>query len=613
MTTSDRTRRRVLQVSLAGASMAALPAAARARTARAQTSEKVIRYAFPIAETGFDPAQIVDIYSRYVTAHIFESLLIYDFLARPVRLKPLAAAAMPEISADFRTYSFRVRPGILFHDDPAFNGRRRELTAHDFVFTFKRFWDPRSKSPIFSSLEEYKVLGMNALRQRVLEEKSAFPYDTEVEGIRALDRYTFRMTLADTAPHFIETFATTDLFGAVAREVVEKYGDDIMAHPVGTGPFRLAQWKRSSRIVLERNPHYRELPFHAEAPAEDTLAQRFAENMRGRKLPLVDRVEIYVIEEPQPRWLAFLNGEHDLMERLPADFINIAAPGGKLAPNLARRGIGIHRTLGADVTYTAFNMKDPVIGGYTPEKTALRRAISLALNVEEEIRIPRRGQAVQAHSPINPHTYGHDPDLRSEMGTYDLARAKALLDLYGYVDRDGDGWRELPDGSPLVIEHLTVPEQGQRQLDEIRKKNMDALGVRLQLKYGRWPEHLKAARAARFMSWGVASMAASYDSRPALQRCHGPASGGQNISHFDHPEFNRVYDALRVEPNGPRRLELIAQATKIWIAYMPYKVHVSRIFTDLWQPWVNGFLRHPFMLRFWEYLDVDNELRRRGD
>ena len=136
---------------------------------------------------------------------------------------------------------------------------------------------------------------------------------------------------------------------------------------------------------------------------------------------------------------------------LPATFVNIAAPGGQLAPNLKRRGVTMSRVIGADITYTVFNMKHPVIGGYTPERVALRRAFSLATNVQEEIRLPRRGQGVHAQAPITPHTYGYDPKLMTEMGIYDLPRAKALLDTYGYVDRDGDGWREQPDGSPLVI------------------------------------------------------------------------------------------------------------------------------------------------------------------
>jgi ABC-type transport system substrate-binding protein len=594
------------------AAIPAAPALLRAPNVSAQSLQKVLRYAFPAAETGMDPAQVSDLYSRIITGHLFDSLLAYDHFARPARLRPLAAEAMPDVSSDYRTYTFRLRRGVLFHDDAAFKGRPREMVAQDFVFALKRFWDPRWKSPIVAGLEEFKFVGLNELRQRALKDRTPFPYDVEVDGLRALDRYTLQIRLAESAPHFTETMAQPDLFGAVAREVVEMYGDDVMAHPVGTGPFQLAQWKRSSRIVLDRFPRYREEHVDGEPPADDPQMQRLFESLKGRRLPLVDRVEVYIVEESQPRWLAFLNGEHDFLDRLPNDFVTIAAPGGKLAPSLARRAIGMRRGVGADVTYTVFNMKHPVIGGYAPDKVALRRAIALGLNIDEEIRIPRRGQAVPAQTPVNPHCYGYDPKLKTEMSDHDMARARALLDTFGYVDRDGDGWRELPDGSPLVVEHMTMPDQAMKQLDEIRKRNLDRLGVRLDLKIGKWPENLKNARAAKFMTWGLGSSATGFDSRPALQRGYGPAAGGQNLAHFDHPEFNRLYDLYRVEPNGPRRLEILHGLIRIWHAYMPYKMHVSRIFTDMWHPWVNAYLRHPFQQRFWEYMDVDPSLRDRS-
>jgi ABC-type transport system substrate-binding protein len=598
MTTS---RRRFLQQTGA---LAVAPALVRPAAAQ-PTVRKVFRYAFPSAETGFDPAQISDLYSRTITSHIYDSLYAYDYLARPPRLKPLTATAMPEVADDYRVYTMRVRPGIFFQDDPAFNGKKRELVAQDYVYALKRFYDPRWKSPVVSTLEEYKLVGMNELRQRALKERIPFDYDVEAEGLRALDRYTLQIRMRESAPHFTETLAQPDLFGAVAREVVEAYGDAMMAHPVGTGPFRLADWRRSSRIVLERNPNYREDRFDTSSAAGDARSQEVARALSGRMLPLVDRVEVFIIDEPQPRWLAFLNAEHDLLERLPADFVNIAAPGGQLAPNLKKRGVRMARVLGADVTYTVFNMKDPVVGGYTPDRVALRRAISLALNIDEEIRIPRRGQGVAAQAPINPHTYGFDPGVRTEMGTHDLPAARALLDTFGYIDRDGDGWREQPDGSPLVIQHSTPPDQANRPLDEVMKRNFDKLGVRLELKYGQWPELLKQARAAKFMTWGLGSSATGFDSRPALQRGYGPAAGGQNLAHFDLPEFNRVYDRIRVLPNGPERLDLIRQAVRLWTAYVPYKVHVHRIYTDMWHPWVSNYVRHPFQYRWWEYIDVD--------
>jgi ABC-type transport system substrate-binding protein len=568
---------------------------------------KVLRYAFPAAETGFDPVQISDLYSRTVTSHIFEAPLRYDHLARPFRLKPNTAAAMPEISADFKLFTVRIRPGIYFADDPAFAGRRRELTAHDYVYQYKRFFDPRWKAPYASRWVVRKIVGMNEYREEILRKKQEFDYDRAVAGLRALDRYTFQVEFAEPDPRFVYALAASDIAGGMAREVVEHYGDKIMEHPVGTGPFRLTEWRRSSRLVLESNPGFREMLYDAEPNAEDTEGQKLAQHLRGRRLPLIDRVEIAIIDESQPRYLAFANREHDVLYGTPLDFANLVVPEGRLAPHLARRGIGLQRVPGADVTMSVYNMEDPVVGGYTPEKVALRRALNLAVDIDREIRLVRRGQAIAAQSPVQPLTYGYDPDYRSEMGEYDLARARALLDMFGYLDRNGDGWRELPDGSPLLLEHSTQPDQIYRQFDELRKKSMETLGIRMELKTAPWPEQLKRARAGRFMMWSVGLSADSPDGQEVLARGYSPDIGGQNLARFRMPEFDRVYERAKRLPDGPERLDLFSRANRILIAYAPYKFHVHRILTDLTQPWVIGFRRPPFWTEWWQYVDIDTE------
>lgn len=516
---------------------------------------------------------------------------------------------MPEASDEHRVWTVRLRPGIFFADDPVFQGRQRELTAQDYVYSLKRYFDPANKSPAYSSLHEEGFLGLDELRQQALKERRPFDYEREVPGVRALDRYTVQFRLAQPRPRFLYTLTG---LGAMAREVVQAWGERIMEHPVGTGPFRLGAWRRSSRIVLERNPAFREMFYDAEPNADDAEGQAMAARFRGRRLPMLDRVEVSIIEENQPRWLAFLNEELDLMNGLPLDFVQTAVPNGQLAPNLARRGIRMERMLGSDVTLTYFNMEHPVVGGYTPEKVALRRAVCLATDVGREIRLVRRGQAVPAQGPLAPHTYGFDAEMKSDNGEFSLPRAKALLDLYGYTDRDGDGWREQPDGSPLVLEYATQPDQISRQFDELWKRNMDALGVRLVFKPGKWPEQLKAARAGKLMMWSVGSSAGSPDGQGAFERCFGPSAGGGNLARFSLPAFDAIYRRLSVLPDGPERLALFRQASKLAIAYAPYKYHVHRIVTDLAHPWLDGYRRPIFWQTGWQYLDVDPAKRPRA-
>jgi len=577
--------------------------------AAAAADAKVLRYAFPIAETGFDPAQVIDLYSRIVTAHLFEALYTYDHLARPFRIKPNTAAGMPETSADFRTWTIRIAPGILFLDDPAFNGTKRELVAEDYVYSFKRFFDPRWKSPAYATVSELKILGLDALRSAALKQKKPFDYDTPVEGLRALDRYTLQIRMQEPQPRLLQVLAGDDIYGAVAREVVEAYGDKIMEHPVGTGPFRLAEWRRSSRVVFERNPSYRVKTYDGEPNADDAEGQALLQKFRGRRLPMVDRVEVSVIEEAQPRWLSFLNRQQDLQERLPNEFINTVAPNGVLAHSLERQRIQLYRVPASDVTTTIFNMDDPVVGGYTPEKVALRRAIGLALDVPKEIRLARKGQAIQAQFGLAPMTFGYRLDFRSENGEYSLAKAKALLDVYGYVDRDGDGWRETPEGQPLVLLWSTEPTQSNRQLDELRRADMAALGLRLEFRPAKWPENMKNARAARLMLWSIGQSSASPDGQESFDLGASIHFGGQNLARFRNDRFDALYRRMQVLPDGPERLALFEEAKRILLAYMPYKFHVHRIHTDLAHPWLLGYRRPPYWNTWWHYVDVDADAR----
>ena len=607
-------------LSAAAAFLAASPAAAQTGAgsaaagapADAAGAQKSLRYAFLIAETSFDPVAVTDLYSRTVLAGILEAPLEFEFLATPARMRPNTAAAMPEVSADFRTFTFRIKPGIFFADDPAFKGQKRELTAADYVFSIKRHYDPRWKSGNLYILENAGILGLSELRKKLIAEKKPFDYDTDVEGLRALDRYTFQIKLADPSPRFLYNFADGSFTGALAREVVEFYGDKIGEHPVGTGPFVLKDWKRSSRIVLARNPNYRDVRYAEQPPARNARLVREAQALAGRRLPLVDEVHIVVTEEAQPRWLSFLNEEQDLSEVVPVEFSNIAFPNNVLAPHLAKRGITMVRYPRGDISYTYFAMEHPVVGGYEPHKVALRRAIGLATDVDREIRLVRRSQAVPAQSSISPGNWGHDPSFKSEMSTFDVARAKALLDLHGYVDRNGDGWREQPDGQPLVLEYATQPDQQSRQLIEQWKKNMDALGVRIEFKTAKWPENLKSSRAGKLMMWGVGWVAGAPDGDTFLALGFGPNKGQANHSRFDLPAYNQLYLKQREMPDGPERLAVMADAKKLMVAYMPMKIHAHRVFTDLAHPWVVGYHRNIFVREFWKYVDIDNaELQKR--
>jgi peptide/nickel transport system substrate-binding protein len=570
---------------------------------------KVFRYAFPVAETALDPQKISDLYSNILNSSMFEPPLKYDYLARPLKLKPNTLASMPEISADGLTYTLRLKPGIHFADDPAFNGRKRELVAEDYVYSIKRLMDPKLAAPLLAEVEGI-ILGSDEALARA-RKANRFDYDAPIEGLRALDRYTLQIRLTKPYYVFIYNLADCRVSCAVAREVVERYGDDIGSHPVGTGPYRLAFWKRSSKLVFEANPNFREEYFDGEPAADDAEGQAILAARRGGRLPAIGRVEVYIIEETQPRWLAFLNEEHDLVYEVPVEFANVAWPGNKLAPNLRKRGIRMAQVPGLDLTFAYFNMEDPVVGGYTPEKVALRRAISLAYNTRDEIAIVRKGQAIPAQTPYSPGVAGYDPDFHTSANEYSVPKARALLDMYGYVDRDGDGYREMPDGSPLVLQNASTPSARDQQIDELWKRSMDDVGLRMTFRKAKWPDLLKESNAGKLMMWQLGGAASAPDADTWLQTLYSPNAGFKgNRARFKLEAYDRLYEKARLMPDGPERTRVYQELTKLMVAYAPWKVNTHRILTDMWYPWVVGYRRPAVQSNsFWKYLDIDDAKR----
>jgi ABC-type transport system substrate-binding protein len=578
-----------------------------AMPAMAADPAKVLRVAFGIAETSFDPQFASDAASDSIIANIYEAMLDYDYLARPVQLVPRTLEAMPTVQDDGATYVFRVRKGIFFTPDPAFRGRPRELTAADHAYGIKRLLDPAVKSP-WLWLVEGKIVGAEAARARAAT-SGRFDYDAPIPGLEVVDRYTLRIRLRQPDLRFLYALAVPNT-AAVAREVVDAYGLDFGAHPVGTGPYVLGEYKRSAKIVLLANPGFRETTYRPAGPVPPD-ARPVAAALDGKRLPRVGRIEVSVIEEGQAQWLAFLNGELDLLERLPSDFVDEALADGKLKPALAARGMRHEMLLRPNTRWTYFNMEDPVVGGYAPAKIALRRAVAMAYDADESIRVLLKGRAVPAQSPIPPGIVGYDPKQRTQAQLHDPVAARALLDKFGYRDRDGDGYRETPEGKPLALEFWSAPTSLARQGDELWKKNMDAIGIRMLFKKDKVPELRKMARQGRIPMRTDGWNADYPDAENFMQLLYGPNAGQENQARFRLPAFDALYDRARTLPDSPERTALFDRMTELVVAYAPWRLTEHRFEDQLQQPWVHAQKPHPIRSQVWQYVDVDPRGRAR--
>jgi ABC-type transport system substrate-binding protein len=558
---------------------------------------KTIRLAFPAAETGFDPPRVSDYYSNTVNEAIFERLLTYDYLARPARLAPMTAETLPEVTDGGKTYTFKIRSGIQFHPEPAFGGKPRELTAADYVYSFKRILDPKVRSP-WAFMIEGKIIGLDALAATE-KQTGKYDYDTDVEGLRALDRYTLQIRLLEPDYNFNYIAAHTP-FSAVAREVVEKYGNDTMAHPVGTGPYVLKQWTRGARIVLEKNPEYRGMAWDF-AVSEDVDAE-LVRIMQGKRLPLIDRVEISIIEEEQSSWLAFKRNELDF-SGVGSFRSEVFDEKGEMRPAWREQGVKAIRAIDPELTYTFFNFRDPTVGGFEKEKLALRRAIIMAYNREEEIEVIRKGQAVLATMPIPVGVVGHDPRYKP-LNTYNPALANKLLDSFGFK-RGKNGFRTMPDGSPLLLKYATGTTSLDRQFNELWKKAMDVIGVRIEFQPGKFSDNLKAAKACQLQMWGSAWIADYPDGDNFVQLLYGPNTGQSNNGCYESKAFDALYEASRKLPDSPERNHLFLEMTRQMEVDGAWVLGVSRERNTLIRPWVLGYKKHPVMNATWIYLDID--------
>ncbi|SDH27126.1 MULTISPECIES: ABC transporter substrate-binding protein [unclassified Duganella] len=544
----------------APAAVAPANAAAHTEHVAPTAAPKILRAFLSTGETGLDPAVASDVASLSLLENLFDPLLRYDYLARPVKLIPNTVAAMPEISDDGLRYTFRLRQDIYFTPDAAFNGSRRQASAADYVYSFARLRDPALKSPWL-----YLFDGMAA--------------------IDAPDKFTLRIRLKAADPNFLYYLAMPAT-SVVAQEVVEAYGAQTGNHPVGTGPFKIGSWKHSDQITLLANRDFRPTEF------------------QGRRLPILDRIDIRIVEEYQSRVLGFLNGEFDFLEQLPESMKELVlTPDAQLKPELASKGIVLAPFPVLQTYYMWMNMDDPLIGGYSKDKLALRRAIALGYNSAEDIATMKKGLALRAVTPLPPNVLGNDPGYRSPV-RYDPALANALLDRYGY--RKGkDGFRTQPDGKPLqLVMHSEASTVG-RLRDELWRKNLHAIGLKVSFKSDKKTEIIKASRLGAVMMFETNWVADFPDGDNFYQLLYGPNAGRANYARFNLPAYNQRYEQARTMGESPQRTALYDELANLIHAYTPWVLLTHPISADLQQPWLKNYRRHPVEFTNWRYLDVD--------
>ncbi|MEO8346989.1 MAG: ABC transporter substrate-binding protein [Betaproteobacteria bacterium] len=545
-----------------------------------------------------DPQQYSDDPSFQVVMSMFEPAYEWDYLSRTPKLTPLTAAELPQVDAGGTVWTIRLKRGILFVDDPAFQGKPRELTADDYVFSYKRWLDPngrRGGNPVLTDL----ILGARPVVEAA-KKTGKFNYDTPMEGLRALDHYTVQIRLSE--PNYPDVRDLLTFVGAAAREVVDAANGDIRARPVGTGPYRLKEWKRGSRLLLEANPNYREAYFPQSGDSADAA---IVASMKGKRIPQAGAVEVNLIDEDITRLLLFEQGGLDYVQ-LRGEIATRLLAGDKLKPDYAARGIA--RLVHAEPFLFAlyFNTKDPVIGGMTKEKIALRRAIALGWDSESLIGIVLAGQALPAGQMIPPGVGGHDPALPPK-SLYDPATANALLDRFGYDKRDPDGYRRRPGGKLTLTLSLRTGGAS-REVQTLWKKNMEALSLRTDYDLMPFQEMVKNLEKGKFQMYqgGFGGSPSGYNQHAQL---HGKQPLRVNTVQFHNADYDRAADQFVRAASDDEQIRMARAMNDVARTFMPLLPVYFRLESTYVQPWLLGM--RPFVFStYWKYLDIDLNKRK---
>lgn len=575
-----------------------------------QPGTKVLR--LPIRTDGpksFDPVKGSTQYDNQACSQVYETLVQWKYLVRPLEQEPLLLTEMPRATDNAdgtRTWKFTLKPGVRFHDDPCFRGGKgREVVTDDVFYSWKRLADPSYEyenwwlvDDLVVGFDEYKTA-----QKAAVDAGRPFDYGAAVAGFKKINDREFEVVLKKPVYRFMYVLSQFQL-SIVPREAVETYGERFSIHPVGTGPFTVAEgaWKPGASLVFTRNPGYHECVYPQELPADEKLATRdrelgFAEDA-GRRLPLVDRIEVTFYVYDEPMWLDFEAAKIDTTQ-VPSEYFDKAfvRRTRQLRPEYAARGIVAHADKLLDFIFRGFNMEDPLVGGYDEKHRKLRQALSLAYDLEWINESFYNGTVTVYDGPIPPGLDGFPPDGRVENSYLgpDVEEAKRLLAEAGYP-----GGRGLPP-----LDYYTSRGGNQKEQTDAEARFLEAIGVKLNARLVDFSELIEAVngKKAQFFSFAWGSDYPDAENNLALFYSKNKAPGANHFN-YDRPEFDAMYEKIRTLPPGPERTALYEQMRDMIIEDCPFIGSLGRVRYHLVNPRLGNYKPTEDFHNYYKYLDV---------
>ncbi len=560
----------------------------------------------------------------YVVDVIYPSFFQYNYLKiDPVELEPNLGAEMPtredyvfeaeedgqKVRKTGEVWTFRIREDLRFQDDPCFEGGKgRKVTAHDFIYSFKRMGDPAMHSPVLGFVQD-KIIGMQEYveyNRKRLDDKQSGDYAFPIKGLQVdpQNPHVFRIFLNQKYPQ-LKYLMAMHFTTPIPREAVEKYGEDFKTHPVGCGPYMMKEYKRRRSLTLVKNPNYYPDFYPSEGMPGDAEAGLLAD--AGKQLPLLDEVHFTISRETVTAWNLFIQGYLDSAAVNRDNFQQVVAnTGSGLSEEMVRKGLVLREAAGMSIFYYAFNMDDPVVGGNGEKQKKLRKAISKSIDNQTYIDLFLIGLGVPAESPLPPQLEGYDPDYVNPNNTFDLEEAKRLLAEAGYPN----GINEKTGDRLTLYFDNGAGNATARQMVDFVVRSIERLGIDVQSRTSRpnvWQDKVRKGEF-QFISYGW--LADYPDPENFLFLFYGPnVRPAPNYANYQNKRYDRLFEQMRAMDESPERTAIIHEMRDILAEDSPWHYTFHQVSWGLYQPWLKNVKTHPVSKDVTKYYNIDTEKR----
>lgn len=536
-----------------------------------------------------DPANSYDTISASIVYQGYEQLFEYHYLKRPYTLQPLLAESLPLIEDDGKKYTIKIKKGVQYHDDPAFNGKPRFVKAEDFINQIKRLaYLPTNSNGWW--LFDQKIKGLNKFRDKVGRDFKKFK-STSIEGLKAVDEHTLVIELNEAYPQMLYTLAMS-FTSPMPIEAIEMYENNLNDKIIGTGPYKLDSWVSSTKLRLIKNDHYRKAFYPGQG---DRIANsRSLLKDSGKVIPFIDKVEYNVYKEAQTRWLNFKAKKIDFLIIPKDNYSSAVDPNGNLTKDLKEEKIKLQIFPTLTYWWLSFNMRDPLLG----KNLNLRKAIAHAIDVERYIKVFTNNIGQKSNSIYPPGIPGYDPSSQLPY-EHNIEKAKEFLKKAGYPEGKG-----LPT---LTYDVRGVSATNRQQADFV-KSELGKIGIDVQVALNNFPAFLEKARHGKLQFWQDGWALDYPDSENVLQlltsRNHAP---GPNSTFYSNDKFDKLFNKMKVLPNGEEKVRVMKEMEEIIVHDLPWVMQYYSRNYILYHERLNNYRHSDLIYNNFKYLRLNQK------